>query len=67
MVNVKSPMYPKSNLYNKCTNIWKEIQYKLQEEIENKIREYLTISILMQGFLQTSHSRPDLSQDLKSV
>ena len=34
IVNAKNPVYPKISLYTECTNVWKEIQNKLQEEIK---------------------------------
>ncbi|PKB97763.1 hypothetical protein RhiirA5_432532 [Rhizophagus irregularis] len=67
MVNAKNPVYPKLSLCTECTNAWKEIRHKSQEEIENKIQEYLTTPVPIQGFLQTFHSRPGSSQSSKST
>ncbi|PKY55209.1 hypothetical protein RhiirA4_474525 [Rhizophagus irregularis] len=48
MVNTKNPMYPKVGLCIECSNAWKEIRHKSQEEIKNKIREYLATKITIQ-------------------
>ena len=66
-VNTKNPIYQKDSLCIECTDAWKEIRHKPQEEVESKIQEYLTTLIPIQGFLQTNHSRPGLSQSLKST
>ncbi len=67
MVNAKNPVYPKVGLCVECTNAWKEIRHKPQEEIESKIQEYLVTLIPIQGFLQTNRSRSDPSQSSKSA
>src|SRR4051812_21962465 len=66
MVNARNPIYPKISLCTECTNAWKEIRHKPQEEIEGKIQEYLATPIPIQGFLQTYCSQPGLSQRSKS-
>ncbi|CAB4401573.1 unnamed protein product [Rhizophagus irregularis] len=48
MVNAKNPVYPKLSLCTECTNAWKEIRHKSQEEIKNKIQEYLTTPVPIQ-------------------
>lgn len=58
MVNARNPAYPKISLCTECTNAWKEIRCKPQDEIESKIWKYLTTPVPIQGFLQTNSSRP---------
>ncbi len=65
MMNVKNSVYLKVSLYAEYTDAQKKIWHKSQEDIESKIREYLTTLILIQGFLQTNRSQPDLSQSSK--
>ncbi|CAB4487247.1 unnamed protein product [Rhizophagus irregularis] len=68
MVNARNPAYPKISLCTECTNAWKEIRCKPQDEIESKIWEYLTTPVPIQGFLQTNSSRPvGPSQRSKSI
>ena len=67
MVDAKNPVYPKVSLCTECTDAWKEIRHKSQEEIESKIHEYLETPIPIQGFLQTNRSRAGPSQRSKST
>src|SRR5439155_14403847 len=57
MVNTGNLAYQKPSLCTECTEAWKEIRHKSQQEIESKIKEYLAIPIPIQGFLQNTCSK----------
>jgi len=68
MVNTGNPAYQKLSLCTECTEAWKEIRRKSQQEIESKIEEYLATPIPIQGFLRNTSSKPTpLSQGSRNV
>jgi len=66
MVNTGNLTYQKLGLCTECTDAWKEIRHKSQQEIESKIEEYLATPIPIQGFLRTSWLTP-LSQGSRTA
>ncbi|CAG8756981.1 4910_t:CDS:2 [Cetraspora pellucida] len=51
MIKTGNPSYPKKNLCTKVTEAWKLVKKKKKNEIDDKIREYLTTSIPIQSYV----------------
>ncbi|CAG8748294.1 19625_t:CDS:2 [Cetraspora pellucida] len=51
MIKAGNPSYPKKNLCTEAKEAWKLVKNKKKNEIDNKIREYLTTPIPIQSYV----------------
>ncbi|CAG8457576.1 17528_t:CDS:2, partial [Gigaspora rosea] len=67
MIQAENPSYPKKNLYTEATEAWKLVKKKKKNEIDDKIREYLTTPIPIQSYVSRNSNQVSSVQETISM